>query len=98
MIEITNDMDLVKSTENAIAYFTASWCMPCRQLKPEYAKAGMQDDSHTYFVIDVDNIAKEYLEEYNVKSIPTLVQMNKGIEKKRINARKANEIVQEVNS
>jgi thiol-disulfide isomerase/thioredoxin len=91
-------MDKVLNTEKAIAYFTASWCMPCQKIKPEYAKAGMQDNSHIYFVIDVDNIAKEYLEEYNIKSIPTLIQMEHGKELKRINSRIASEIIKEVNS
>ena len=98
MIEITNDMEKVVNTENAIAYFTGSWCVPCQKLKPEYAKAGMQDNNNTYFVIDVDTVAAHYLEEYNVKSIPALIQMNKGKEIKRITARTSNEIIEQVNS
>ena len=98
MIEITNDMNKVLSTDNAIAYFTGSWCIPCQKLKPEYAKAGMQDNNNTYFVIDVDSIENKYIQEYNIKSIPTLIQMNKGIEVKRITARTSDEIIKQVNS
>jgi thioredoxin-like negative regulator of GroEL len=56
MIKITNDMQEVVFEEKAIAYFTAEWCNPCKQLKPQMAKAGMMDQINTYFVIDVDKI------------------------------------------
>lgn len=98
MIDITNDMDKVLSTSNAVAYFTAVWCQPCKQLKPIYAKAGMQDNNYNYFVIDVDEIDRQYLDTYNIKSVPTILQMNKGNIEKTITARTAEEIIQQVNS
>ena len=97
MIDITNDMDKVTSTENAVAYFTAVWCQPCKQLKPIYAKAGMQDNNYNYFVIDVDEIDKEYLDKYNIKSVPTILQMKSGEIERTITARTAEEIINQVN-
>ena len=98
MIDITNDMDKVTSSDNAVAYFTAVWCQPCKQLKPIYAKAGMQDDNYSYFVIDVDAIDKEYLDKYNIKSIPTIFKMKNGEVQKVITARTADEIIKQVNN
>ena len=98
MIDITNDMDKVLSTSNAVAYFTAVWCQPCKQLKPIYAKAGMQDDNYNYFVIDVDEIDRQYLDTYNIKSVPTILQMNNGNVERTITARTADEIIKQVNA
>ena len=98
MIDITNDMDKVISTSNAVAYFTAVWCQPCKQLKPIYAKAGMQDNKYNYFVIDVDEIDRKYLDTYNIKSVPTILQMNNGNVERTITARTAEEIIKQVNA
>lgn len=97
MIKITDDMSEVTNSENAIAYFTADWCVPCKQLKPLYAKAGMQDQNNQYFVINVDNIDKEFLDLYNIKSVPTIYQMNRGAIKRKITARTTEDIIKQVN-
>lgn len=97
MLKITNDMDEVLSTSNAVAYFTAVWCQPCKALKPQFAKAGMSDDKHNYFVVDVDQIDSSYLNLYNIKSVPTVFQMEKGAVKQRISARTAEDILAQVN-
>lgn len=96
MLKITNDMTEVKEQENTVAYFTATWCQPCKALKPQFAKAGMSDNEHNYFVIDVDQIDSSYLEEYNIKSVPTIFQLNKGVVERRIASRTAEEIIEEV--
>ena len=98
MIKITEDMEEVISTENAIAYFTAEWCSPCKQLKPQMAKAGIEDENHTYFVIDVDKIDSSYLDTYNIKSVPRVIKMNKGVIQKEIGSRTSAEIIKEINS
>jgi thioredoxin 1 len=98
MIDVTGDIEKALSTEGAVVYFTASWCQPCKQLKPIYAKAGMQDNNHQYFVIDVDTIDSKYTEEYNIRSVPTLFKMNNGIVEKTITARTADDIIAQVNS
>lgn len=96
MIKITNDMNEVISEDNTIAYFTASWCQPCKALKPIMAKIGMSDNHNNYFVVDVDSIDKEYLEEYNIKSVPTILKLNKGVVISLIKSRNEQEIIQEI--
>ena len=97
MIEITNDMEKIISTENAVAYFTASWCQPCKRLKPIYGAAGMKDNNYTYFVIDVDEIDPKYISRYNIQSVPTVFRMKNGEVERRIDSRTTEEIINEVN-
>jgi thiol-disulfide isomerase/thioredoxin len=97
MIEITNDMEKVVATKNAVTYFTASWCSPCKKLKPIFGKAGMQDNNYTYFVVDVDEIDSSYITKYNIQSVPSVFQMENGEVVRRISSRTAEEIIEEVN-
>ena len=97
MLKITNDMSEVMGSEKAVAYFTAVWCQPCKQLKPIYAKAGMADEMNDYFVIDVDSIDKEFLDLYNIKSVPTIYTLDRGVIKNKITAKTAEEIIKQVN-
>ena len=97
MIEITNDMKKIMSTKNAVTYFTASWCQPCKKLKPIFGKAGMQDNDNIYFVVDVDEIDSSYLTKYNIQSVPSVFQMENGEVVRKITSRTAEEIIKEVN-
>lgn len=98
MIDVTGDIEKALLLDKAIIYFTATWCQPCKQLKPIYAQAGMKDKNNQYFVIDVDSIDKKYLEKYNIYSVPSLFVMNKGEVVKTITGRTAEAILEQVNS
>ena len=96
MLKITEDMDEVIADEDAVVYFTASRCQPCRALKPQFAKLGLSDENHNYFVVDVDSIDSSYLELYNIKSVPSIFHMNSGKVNKIIRSRTADSIYKEV--
>jgi len=98
MIDVTGDIEKALSENKAIVYFTASWCNPCKQLKPIYAEAGMKDKLNKYYVIDIDTIDSKYLEEYNIKSVPTLFVMENGKVSKTISGRTVDSITEQVNS
>ena len=98
MIDVTGDIEKALSLDSSVIYFTASWCQPCKQLKPIYAKAGMSDSKNQYFIIDIDTIDNKYLERYNIKSVPTIFKMKNGEMQKIITARTADEIIQQVNN
>ena len=97
MLKITNDMSDIKLSNNSVVAFTATWCGPCNQLKPHFAKAAVQDNETDYFVVDIDKIDKEYLDKYNIKGVPSIFVMSNGDVVKRISSRVANDIVKEVN-
>jgi len=96
MIKITNDMEEVIAAKDAVVYFSAEWCGPCKQLKPQMAKAAMQDESREYFFVDVDKISSEYLNQYNIKSIPQVYKINDGLLGDKITAKLSDEILKQV--
>jgi thioredoxin 1 len=62
-------------------YFSATWCGPCKVFKPvmnEIAGEGY----HVEF-IDVDNLS-DLASKYNVRSVPTVVIEEGGVEVDRI--------------
>lgn len=56
--------------------FSASWCGPCRQLKPNVEQASTQINVKTF---DVDN-DEGLSSDFSVKSVPTLILVENGIE------------------
>jgi thioredoxin-like negative regulator of GroEL len=63
-----------------ILYFTASWCQPCRALGPIMESLNGQI---SYNKLDVDS-NPDLAVKYKVRSVPTLVLVENGIEKNRL--------------
>jgi thioredoxin 1 len=63
-----------------ILYFTASWCGPCRMLGPIMESVKGQVN---YSKLDVD-AEQDLAIKYKVRSVPTLVLVENGIEKNRL--------------
>ena len=97
MLEITNDMAKISQDPNAIVYFSAEWCGPCKQLKPQYARLAIQDESKNYYVVDVDKIESDYLTKYEIKSIPQIFVLQNGEEYKRLTGRNYEDLNIEIN-
>ena len=58
-------------------YFSATWCGPCKQFKPIMEE--IAGDGYSIEFIDVDN-EQNKAEKYNVRSVPTVVIEDNGIE------------------
>lgn len=89
-------MEEVINEDHAVVYFTAEWCQPCKALKPQYAKAAVIDKDTSYYMVDVDKISANYINEYGIQSIPQVFEMNKGIIKNKIKARTSDKILEEM--
>jgi thioredoxin 1 len=63
-----------------ILYFTASWCGPCRILGPIMESVKGQVN---YSKLDVD-AEQDLAIKYKVRSVPTLVLVENGVEKNRL--------------
>lgn len=58
-----------------VVAFTASWCVPCKQLKPELIKAA-GEASRNIYIVDAETLTPDILEHYNVRSVPTVVMLH----------------------
>jgi len=63
-----------------ILYFTASWCGPCRILGPIMESVKGQVN---FSKLDVD-VEQDLAVKYKVRSVPTLVLVENGVEKNRL--------------
>ena len=71
---------------NHILYFTAEWCNPCQRTRPvaeELKKDGLVD----FIFVDADSEV-ELLEKFGIRSIPTYILLEDGLEVKRMNGAK----------
>ena len=59
-----------------VLYFSAPWCGPCRSFKP--VMESLQSEMSFTF-IDVDS-SPQTATQYNVRSVPTVVVLNNGME------------------
>jgi thioredoxin 1 len=51
-------------------YFSASWCGPCKAFKPVMTE--IKNEGHQIEFIDIDNLS-DLAQQYNIKSVPTVV-------------------------
>ena len=77
-----------------VLYFSAPWCGPCRAFKP--LMESLQTEMSITF-IDVDS-SPQTAQQYNVRSVPTTIILENGVEKHRlIGAKSKDEILSAYN-
>jgi len=96
LLNITNDAKDFQAEDECVVYFTAEWCGPCKQLKPQYARLSVLDPDTSYYMVDVDKVKMEDLQKYGVQSIPQVFVMEKGEITKTIKSRTAESILEEL--
>lgn len=55
---------------NAVIDFTATWCPPCKAIKPVFKKLAEENQDVAFFSVDVDE-AKDMASKYDISSMPT---------------------------
>jgi len=77
-IIMNNDIgDLNTKKCYKLFYFTASWCGPCKRIKPliEKLSIGLDESNIIFYEIDIDS-NDELSEKYNIKSVPSFLLLN----------------------
>lgn len=69
--------DLINSDNLTVVDFSATWCMPCRMLKPILERATERFEDVDFFEIDIDD-NEEIAKRYRIFSVPTLVCFKSG--------------------
>ena len=64
-----------------VKYFTATWCGPCQRFKPIMQEVA--NEGYSVQFIDIDS-QKDTAEQYNVRSVPTVVIEENGVEVDRV--------------
>ena len=62
-------------------YFTATWCVPCKAFKPVMTE--IMNEGHSVQILDIDE-NKSLAQQYNVRSVPTTVIEENGVEVDRL--------------
>ena len=66
-----------------IYYFTADWCQPCKKTKPIVEELNHDQTTAHFQIIDVDDNT-DLVSNFGIKSVPTFILFEDGIEKNRI--------------
>jgi thioredoxin 1 len=70
-----------------VLYFTAEWCNPCKKTRP-VAEELKREGTIDFIFVDVD-FEPELVERFGVKTIPTFILLQDGLETKRMNGAKS---------
>ena len=76
----------------SIKYFTATWCGPCQRFKPIMQEVA--NEGHSVQFIDIDS-EKDVAQQYNVRSVPTVVIEQNGSEINRLIGATSKQVVLE---
>lgn len=73
-----NFKDIINSDKPVLVDFSASWCKPCQKLKPiiEEIERERADNLKVVF-LNIDNNPEE-VNEYKIRSVPTLILFQRG--------------------
>lgn len=79
VIELKKEEEFEELTKEGICLvdFNATWCGPCRMLKPIFEEVSEEKKDVKFIGVDVDNFNK-IAAKFNVRSIPTLVLLKDG--------------------
>ena len=85
VIEVTKDnfeKVVLNNDKKVLVDFNASWCGPCKMLRPVLDQIAETNTNVEFVSINVDD-EDELAEKYRVSAIPCLVLIDKGEEVKR---------------
>ena len=67
----------IKSKKLVVVDFFASWCMPCKMLRPILERVEEKVEGATFYSLDIDE-NEEIAKRYRVFSVPTVICFKAG--------------------
>ena len=78
MEAITNNFDeVINSKTLTVVDFFATWCMPCRMLKPILERVAETKKEVKFYSLDIDE-HEEIAKRYRIFSVPTIMAFKDG--------------------
>lgn len=68
----TNIRELIDENTHVMVQFGATWCSPCKQLKPKVEKISLESPDIVFAYIDVEE-SQRFSSESAVMSVPTVI-------------------------
>lgn len=93
-----NIREIIDGNTHVVVQFGASWCMPCKQLKPKVEKISLENPDVVFAYIDVES-SPQFCVESEVMSVPTTIGYFNSIEVDRVvgnNESSVKELVEKV--
>ena len=93
-----NIRELIDINVHVMVQFGASWCMPCKQLKPKVEKISLESPDVVFAYIDVEE-AQRFSMESGVQSVPTVIGFHNSVEVDRVvgnNENSVKELVEKI--
>ena len=79
----TNIQSLLDENTHVIIQFGASWCMPCKQLKPKVEKLSLESPDIVFAYVDIE-ATQDFSRKYQIMSVPTTIGFHNDIEIQRV--------------
>jgi thioredoxin 1 len=77
VIDLSSDTLKKYLDDNMIIDFYASWCGPCKSMKPDFEEVSKEYDNIVFTKVDVD-IEEDLSEKFNIDSLPTIIYIKNG--------------------
>ena len=77
-----NAEKIIKNTPRIVVKFGATWCGPCKMITPVLDTLSTERTDVTFAEIDMDE-CPELFSEKQIKSVPTMIYFQDGIEARR---------------
>jgi len=72
-----NIQELVNGNTHVIVQFGASWCMPCKALKPKTDKISFENPDIVFAYVDIEG-GEQFSQKMKVQAVPTVIGFHNG--------------------
>lgn len=78
-LDLSNERKFLSDNTKAVVMFTASWCGPCKTLKPKFKALSESEQGAAFGMCDVEE-SGDLVRDLNIQGVPTVVAFHQGQE------------------